>query len=134
MGSQLTKTATRPANILVVEDDVLNALVMEESLQLAGHKVRCAKTVERALTLLDSCEFDAAIVDLQLGEMISHEVGERLQELGIPWAIATGHTRAEVDPKFADVPLLMKPFSLGSLIDLTEHTICSGGKESRGQA
>lgn len=123
-----TKHSDRPANILIVEDDLLNAILMEESLQLAGHKVLCAKTVDRALTLLESCEFDAAIIDLQIGESISMDVGERLHELGIPWAITTGHTRAVVDPKFSHVPILTKPFTLGSLLDLTEYTIGSGAK------
>lgn len=128
MDTHEAKRFERPAQLLVLEDDFLNALLIEESLQLAGHKVLCAKTVDRALTLLATCEFDAAIVDLQIGESISTDVGEKLQELGIPWAITTGHTRAEVDPKFAGVPMLTKPFTLGSLLDLAEHTIGSGHK------
>jgi|EndMetStandDraft_4_1072995.scaffolds.fasta_scaffold622759_2 DNA-binding NtrC family response regulator len=118
----------RPANVLIVEDDLLNALLMEETLQLAGHKVRCAKTIDRALALLATCEFDAAIIDLQIGESLSTDVGEKLEQLGIPWAITTGHTRAEVDPKFAEVPMLKKPFTLDSLLDLTESTIHAGLK------
>jgi DNA-binding NtrC family response regulator len=120
----------RPANVLIVEDDLLNALLMEETLQLAGHTVRCAKTIDRALRLLATCEFDAAIIDLQIGEALSTGVGERLQQLGIPWAITTGHTRADVDPKFSHVPVLMKPFTLGSLLDLTESAIHSGHKDA----
>ena len=129
METHETKRSDRPAQVLILEDDLLNSLLMEESLQLAGHKVRCAKTVDRALALLATCEFDAAIIDLQIGESISMDVGERLHELGIPWAITTGHTRADVDPKFSHVPILTKPFTLGSLIDLTENTIGAGAKD-----
>ncbi len=126
MDTRDERHSDQPAKILIVEDDVLNALLMEESLQLAGHEVVGAKTVSRALTLLEDPHIDAAIVDLQIGDQISLDVGRRLNELGIPWAITTGHAREEVDPEFSNVPILLKPFTIRSLLDLAEDAVEAG--------
>lgn len=107
------------ARVLILEDDVLNALLIEDTLQFAGHRVvGPAWSIAQALKLLDTREIEAAILDVQIGESVSFEVGYRLDELGIPWAITTAHAPSVVAPHFPDVPLLAKPFTVAELQDL----------------
>ena len=54
------KRAGQPAKILILEDDLLNAFLIEDTLEFAGHKVvGPAKSIPQALTLLDSQEIDS---------------------------------------------------------------------------
>jgi len=117
-----------PACILVVEDDILNGFLMEETLHLAGHQVLGpAKTVPRALALLETCAIDAAILDLQIEDDTSLAVARRLDNLGIPWAMTTGHSRSAIPPQYAHVRVLTKPFSIAQLLNLTADTLSDAG-------
>ncbi|MEJ5976722.1 response regulator [Novosphingobium sp. PS1R-30] len=112
------------ASILVVEDDLLNGFLIEETLHLAGHRVLGpAKTVPRALALLESCQVDAAILDLQIQDQTSLLVARRLDDLGIPWAFTTGHSSAEIPAQFEHIPVLKKPFSINNLLELTSDAL-----------
>ncbi|MFA7601905.1 MAG: hypothetical protein WCY29_02760 [Novosphingobium sp.] len=127
---------TRPgpgARVLVLEDDVLNAFLMEDTLQFSGHRViGPARSIAQALTLIATREIEAAILDVQIGESVSFEVGYRLDELGIPWAITTAHAPSVVAPHFPDVPLLSKPFTVTELQDLIAGLL--DGRTARGDS
>lgn len=121
MGKPYIKPSLLPSRVLLVEDDVLNSMLIEESLILAGHQiVGPASTVSRALSLLDNEEIDAAIVDLQLNDEVSWDIGKKLDDLSIPWMFTTGHTLDTIDEDFSHVPVLVKPFTVRSLIECTE--------------
>jgi len=118
------------ARILIVEDDVLNGFLMEEALQLAGHEVLGpAKTVPRALALLESETIDAAILDHQLEDDTALAVARRLDALGIPWAVTTGHSRSALPSQYGHVQVLTKPFSIAQLLALTADTLAGGPRE-----
>jgi DNA-binding response OmpR family regulator len=115
---------SRPARILVLEDDLLNAFLIEDTLRFAGHRiVGPAKTIPQALMLLDDRQVDAAVLDFQIDDEVSFEVGQKLDELGIPWAITTAHARNFVTPQISHVPLLIKPFTVGELLTLVEALV-----------
>lgn len=119
MNTHAPRQPDQPAKILVLEDDLLNALLIEDTLQFAGHQVvGPAKTIPQALTLLDNREIDAAILDLQIDEKVSFDVGRRLDELKIPWAITTAHAPSFILPQFSHVDVLVKPFTVGALLQL----------------
>jgi CheY-like chemotaxis protein len=114
----------RPARILVLEDDLLNALLIEDTLRFAGHRiVGPAKTIPQALTLLDDDQVDAAVLDFQIDDEVSFDVQQRLDELGIPWAITTAHAASFVTPQVSHVPLLIKPFTVGELLELVSELV-----------
>ncbi len=123
-GNIIDSSAPEAARILVLEDDALNAFLIEESLRLAGHEVvGPAKTVAWALALLESGEVDAAILDLQIDDGTSLDVGRRLDDLGVPYAIATGHSSRELPVQFNHVPVLAKPFTVTKLIEIVTDTL-----------
>ncbi len=127
MIDQQSRPAAPPARILVLEDDFLNALLIEDTLQFAGHSVvGPAKTIPQALTLIDRGDVDAAILDLQIDETVSFDVGQRLDELRIPWAITTAHAPSFILPQFSHVEVLIKPFTVTALVQLIESLL--GGR------
>jgi CheY-like chemotaxis protein len=124
MNASGQRRADRPARILILEDDLLNALLIEDTLRFAGHRiVGPAKTIPQALTLLDDDQVDAAVLDFQIDDEVSQNVGQRLDELGIPWAITTAHAPSFVIPQVPDVPLLIKPFTVNELLELVQGLV-----------
>jgi CheY-like chemotaxis protein len=124
MDAKERQRAGRPARILVLEDDLLNALLIEDSLRFAGHRiVGPAKTIPQALTLLDDGQVDAAVVDFQIDDEVSSGVGQKLDQLGIPWAITTAHAPSFVTPQVSHVPLLIKPFTVNELLELVQELV-----------
>lgn len=102
--------------VLIVEDEMTIAFMMEDMLADLGHAVagtpmRLAPALEAARTM----ELDFAILDVNLDGEKSYPVAELLTERGIPFAFATGYGAAGVDPPFREHAVLQKPFRLADL-------------------
>ncbi|MDY6947272.1 MAG: response regulator [Pseudomonadota bacterium] len=103
--------------IMVVEDDGMIAILLEDMLEALGHEVAgSASSVTEALALLDESRPDAAIVDLRLGESESYPVMDRLRELDIPFAVASGFG-ADIDRSRcgSDAAIVPKPYVMGDV-------------------
>jgi CheY-like chemotaxis protein len=98
--------------ILVVEDEMIVAMLIEDILADAGATVvGPAARVARALDLLEEEEaLDGALLDVNLAGEMTTPVAEELRRRGIPFAFATGYGAAGVPEGFAGQPLLQKPF------------------------
>jgi CheY-like chemotaxis protein len=101
--------------ILVVEDESMIAMLLEHMLQTLGHEVTIACGLDEALRLAGSGTFDAAILDVNLDGKPSYPVAALLKGRGISFAFTTGYGPAGIDPRFAGVPALAKPFASGAL-------------------
>ena len=105
-------TADAPRRrILVVEDEVMVAMLVEDILldlgcELAGLATR----LDDALRLARQAEIDLALLDVNLDGKPSYPVAEVLRARGIPFVFATGYGERGIDPAFAAVPTLAKPF------------------------
>lgn len=102
--------------VLVVEDEMTIALMMEDMLNDLGHEVvglamRLGPAAEQART----AQVDFAILDVNLDGRMSFSVAEILEARGVPFAFATGYGSAGIEPRFADHPVLKKPFDLRTL-------------------
>src|SRR6476646_3905592 len=73
--------AVAPARILIVEDNPLNRLLIHDILELRGHEVFEAATVDEARETLASIRPDLLLLDVQIpgggGEAIIREVRKR---------------------------------------------------------
>ncbi len=98
--------------ILVVEDEMIVAMLIEDILTDAGATVvGPAARVAKALDLLIEVDgVDAALLDVNLAGEMTTPVAEELRRRGIPFAFATGYGAAGVPDGFAGQPLLQKPF------------------------
>lgn len=98
-------------NFLVVEDEPLIRMLWVELIEREGHNVAgVASTVETALHVLDTMQVHAAILDYNLNGTKCTPIAARLQEMGIPAIVATGHGLDLLEPEFNSYPCLIKPF------------------------
>jgi len=109
-------------NILVVEDEILVALMISEMLDDLGCTVAgSAGNLHDALALAQSSDLDGAILDLNLGGEPVYPVAEALAAKGVPFVFLTGYGAGGVEPRFADVPTIAKPFHPSALEDAVVH-------------
>jgi DNA-binding LytR/AlgR family response regulator len=54
-------------------------------------------------------DFDAALLDINLGDGLIYQVADILAARHVPFAFVTGYDADSVDSRFRDVPILQKP-------------------------
>ena len=107
---------TTPLRVLVVEDEMTIALLIEDMLHELGHEVTgLAMRLAPAVELARTKALDFAILDVNLDGRMSFAVAEVLEGRGVPFAFATGYGPSGIDPKFAAHPVIKKPFDLAAL-------------------
>jgi CheY-like chemotaxis protein len=107
-----TCSGSLPADVLIVEDDLIIALDLEEIVQSIGVKVtRTAANVAQALELIAAEAPQFALLDIGLRDETSLAIADRLNALSVPFAFLTGYgARAIPLPRFHDRPKVSKPF------------------------
>jgi CheY-like chemotaxis protein len=109
----MTNAARR---VLIVEDEMLIALLLEDMLSELGYDVAGVATrVAIALPLINTLQFDLAILDVNLAGETSFPVADALAEKGRPYLFATGYGREGITSEHAHRPVLTKPFSIRDL-------------------
>jgi CheY-like chemotaxis protein len=102
--------------ILVVEDEMLILMMVEGILEDLGcQSVTSAATVKKAIALIESEYFDAAMLDMNLGGHDSSSVADALLNSGVPFIYCTGNDRPDLRKGFRDHIILHKPFSEADL-------------------
>ena len=97
--------------ILVVEDEMVVAFMIEDMLGVLGHEViGLAMRLPQALELAGSCTADLAILDVNLAGLKSFPVADVLAERGVPFLFATGYGLAGLTPPYDRQPVIKKPF------------------------
>jgi DNA-binding response OmpR family regulator len=117
------------ARILLVEDELLVAMEIDAGLRDAGaREVTLCGSVKRALASLEQGQFDAAILDIRLGDGFVGPVARRLAERGIPFLFYTGQTMT--DPILAEWPgmqVLTKPVRNETIVAALQRLLRQGG-------
>lgn len=106
-----------PHKVLVVEDDVVIALLAESLLQHLGcqHVVVTGSEAD-ALRALQAQVFDAAVIDVDLGDHDSRNVALRLAALGVPTVVATGYSDTDRLPApLRGLRRVFKPYDAADL-------------------
>lgn len=105
--------------ILLVEDEILVALVLEDSIEGLGHEiVATAGTVQHALDIVKQKRLDLAILDVNVAGQHVFPVADLLAERGIPFCFATGYGKRGLKAPYQDCPVLMKPFTERQLAEM----------------
>ena len=119
------QSRARPRRILIVEDDLVIALMMEEIVREMGCAVSgIAGTPGMTRLQLAKRDFDAVLLDVNLDGEYNPETADLLLEMGVPFAFVTGYDYV-VDPRHDNVPLLQKPFWSIQLRVLVEQLVGS---------
>jgi len=114
--------------ILVVEDEPMISLLIEDILfDLGCVVVGPASTLGMALELAASEDFDAAILDVQLGREVSFPLADVLNHTGIPFAFATGYGDGSLPLGSA---LLRKPYSFEGVLAVLSKLLLGKSSEN----
>jgi DNA-binding response OmpR family regulator len=107
--------------LLVVEDDVRLAKLLEQELEHDGYRVVVVNNGTDALSKTEEHDFDLVILDLNLPDIDGIEVAERLQRAETTASIlmltARGDVNSRVEGLYAGASdYLTKPFSVQELL------------------
>ncbi len=105
-------TSLAGRRILVVEDDMMIAVLIEQVLQELGCVVvGPVGKLDAALRLAGSEALDAAILDVNIRGSEVYPVAERLRTRGVPFVLASGYGDWALPEAFRNQPRLTKPFT-----------------------
>ena len=108
-----TEQPSKPRRrVLIVEDEMLIAMVLEDILNMldctiAGH----ATTLAEADAIVAAGPVEIAVLDVNLGHDPVYPLADRLHAAGIRIVFATGSHRSQLPERFADFPVLEKPYA-----------------------
>lgn len=104
--------------VLLVEDEMCLAMMLQDILEDAGYRVLKASRVAGALALAAAAEdesIDAAILDINLAGTEVFPVAYELQRRGVPFMFASGYGDRGLPGPFHGSPVLQKPYDVASL-------------------
>lgn len=113
----------KPLRILIVEDEMTIALLIEDMLADLGHEVvAMAMRIGPALEQAKAADIDFAILDINLDGSPSFPVADILAERGVPFAFASGYGSTGLDPAYQQHVVVRKPFQMRDLERAIERT------------
>jgi len=102
--------ASAGRRVLLVEDEALVGMMIQEFLTESGHSViGPISGAAEALHAARESDYDAAILDINLGDGMAYPVADIVSARGVPFAFVTGYEADTVDDRFSRVPVLQKP-------------------------
>ena len=137
IGLELTpqaSSANPPSRVLIIEDELLVALMIEEICRGAGYRVSgVAHTFQMAQDELAKRNFDAVLLDISVVARCHPKTAIYLRAKDIPFAFVTGYDYL-IDPRQEKVPVLQKPFTpvqLRALLETLVGPVSLRGKSAR---
>ncbi len=104
---------TVPQRVFIVEDEVLVGMVLEDMLDMLGHKVvaNCANLPD-ADGIVSAGDYDLAIIDVHVGGDPVFPLADRILAAGKPLIFATGSSSGSLPERFRNERVLEKPYAL----------------------
>jgi two-component system OmpR family response regulator len=131
----MTKTATRPPRVLVVDDDENIRYLLATALRHADLEVAAAATGRQALDAAKDFRPDVLILDVMLPDVDGFEVSRRIRSNGSAAPVIFLTARAGTEDKLLGLSLggddyVTKPFSLEELIARVRVALRRSGADS----
>lgn len=112
----MSKRELSNRKVLVVEDEMMIAMLIEDMLDEFGCKlVGPATNVPRALELIGKEQVEVAVLDLNLDGKDTYAIADALRQKNVPFIFATGYGSTGMRPEYGDRPVLQKPFQAKDL-------------------
>jgi DNA-binding response OmpR family regulator len=99
--------------ILSLDDEPLIGILIEDAVAEQGGKAVSVVSCAEALQWLDSVHFDAAVLDVRIGNGDCKAVADKCREMNIPFVISTGDPDG---PTFGAGERVVKPFYTEDLV------------------
>ena len=91
-------------------------MLVQDMLEELGYvPVGPAVRFSAGMALASSETLDLAILDINLDGILSFPIADLLTARGVPVIFATGYGAGGLDSRFADFPVMSKPFTMASL-------------------
>ena len=104
--------------LLLVEDDPFIAMDIEGTLVESGFVVAgSAGSVEKALELVASLDFDAAILDANLAGESSGPIAVAIGARKLPYIVLSGYSASQQPEELRQAVLISKPFNPSVLVE-----------------
>lgn len=103
--------------VLVVEDNFYLADDLRRGLRAAGAEI--VGPIPRSAPALEAVArdgFDAAVVDINLGDGPSFVLADALKTSGVPFVFVTGYDEVLIPDRLADVPTVQKPADIRAIV------------------
>ena len=122
------------ADILIAEDELPIANLIQMSLKDAGHRCTCAYDGARAADLIEINRYDIILLDIMLPEINGFELLEYIRPMGTPVIFITA--RGSVEDKIKGLRLgaddyIAKPFQIGELLARIDAVLRRFGKSDK---
>ncbi len=114
--------------VLLVEDEMYLAMMLQDVLEDAGFQVIKAARIPGALVLAEAESIDAAILDINVAGAVVFPVAEVLRRRGVPFIFASGYGERGLPEEFRGSPVLQKPYDLAALETTLESVLASSGQ------
>lgn len=108
--------------ILMVEDEMNLAMMLEDILDEAGYRVLKAARLPNALEIVSQSGsdgeggIDAAILDINLAGVQVFPLADVLRERGVPFVFTSGYGRDGIPDAYGDSAVLQKPYGVESIL------------------
>jgi CheY-like chemotaxis protein len=122
-----TKGPLTGRRLLVVEDEVFVAMLIEDVLEsVGGAVIGPAARVSEALALIEEQNPDGALLDINLGGELVYPVADALARRGIPFVFVTGYGAEGVAAPFKGRPTIRKPFLPAAFVAQVTAALADG--------
>ena len=121
-------TASRPpgGSIFLVEDETMIRMMVAEMLVDLGYRIAGeAGDVDEALRLVETVDFDIALLDVNVNGKVITPVARAIAGLNRPIVFATGYGTQGMPEEFRGRPALQKPFQMETLARMIEAALKS---------
>lgn len=101
--------------ILLAEDEMMLAMMLEDRLNASGYNVIKAARLTKCLELAESAEIDLAILDINLAGEVSFPAALVLRRRGIPFVFSSGYGGEDIPAMWRNETVLQKPYDTRQL-------------------
>jgi DNA-binding response OmpR family regulator len=101
--------------ILLAEDEMLLAMMLEDRLNATGYRVLKAARLAKCLELAETASIDLAILDINLAGEASFPVALVLRRRGIPFVFSSGYGNDDLPEAWRHEKILQKPYDTTQL-------------------
>ncbi|KRB50446.1 regulator [Rhizobium sp. Root708] len=109
--------------VLVLEDSLIIAMEAEDILRAIGvETIRICSSIAQATEALEGERFDFALLDVNLGEVMSFDFARRLVAENIPFGFVSGYSDTlDFPEELQNRPLLVKPFDETAMLEFLQR-------------